>query len=321
MAVQHLVVVGASAGGVEALRSFVAGLPQDLKAPVLVVLHLPASGPSVLPSILERAGRLPAKVAEDGEGLRNGQVYIGAADRHLTVAGSTIRLTNSPKENGVRPAVDVLFRSAAEAYGPTVAGVVLSGALDDGAAGLLTIRESGGLGLVQSPEEALYPSMPESAISVAGADETAPVATLGGIIERWLTTDQRGSAPPRPAQKSAEAKPSPFSCPDCGGVLWQHDDDLLHFRCRVGHAWASEALLEAQSAVLEDALWAALRVMEERSELALRLAQQARADGRSLSAQRYEHRASNTVEHALVLRGLVEELQPWAARKPERSGS
>src|SRR5205823_395009 len=173
-----IVVVGASAGGVEALMRFARALPPDFPAPILVVLHVPATSSSVLPSILDRAGALAAVHAEDGMKIEAGHLYVAPPDRHLRIDGDRLRLDPGPRENGHRPAIDPLFRSAAAAYGSRAAGVVLSGTLDDGTVGLHAIKEAGGATLAQDPDDALYPAMPANAIAYARPDFVLPVEEL-----------------------------------------------------------------------------------------------------------------------------------------------
>jgi len=194
---RDVVVVGASAGGVEALRSFVAGLPEEVPAAIVVVLHLPAGGTSVLPMILSRAGPVPAVAATDGTELLPGRIFVAPPDHHVLLTGQRLRLSNGPTENGHRPAVDVLFRSAAESLGPRVVGVVLSGVLDDGAAGLVTIASRGGVTMVQDPADALYRGMPENALRLVRADHILPSGKMGPVIaELALEAVEPEAAPP-----------------------------------------------------------------------------------------------------------------------------
>lgn len=179
---RDIVVVGASAGGVEVLRALVAELPPDIAAAAFVVLHVAATGRSILPDILTRAGGPPAAHAEDGERIENGRIYVAPPDRHLLLSQDTVSLGDGPKEHGHRPAVDALFRSAARSHEARVVGVVLSGALDDGAAGLRAIKQHGGLTLVQDPEEARYPAMPRAAIASARPHEILPLAALARVL-------------------------------------------------------------------------------------------------------------------------------------------
>ncbi|OJF10292.1 chemotaxis protein CheB [Couchioplanes caeruleus] len=291
MTVEHrdVVVVGASAGGVEALRALVGGLPPDYPGAVLVVLHVPRDSPSALPAILSRSGPLPATAAVDGEELRHGRVYVAPNDHHLLILDGRIRLTRGPAENGHRPAVDPLFRSAARAYAERVIGVVLSGARDDGAAGLASIAARGGTTVVQAPEDALHASMPRAAIDHATPDHIVPVAKMGALIA-GITAMDLPEHPPRRADQLLEAEvaiselgplttdeldaaPAGFGCPACGGSLFQlGDKPVPRYRCRVGHAWSPESLLDEQAIALEGALWMALRALEEKSALSRRMA-------------------------------------------------
>ena len=290
-----IVVVGASAGGVEALAELAAALPPGLPAAVLVVLHMPAYGHSVLPEILSRRGPLPAKHAADGEPILTGRIYVAPPDHHLLVQGGKISLTRGPAENNHRPAIDTLFRSAARAYGPRTVGMVLTGTLDDGTAGLQSIKSRGGLALVQDPNEALFTGMPLSAIENVAVDKIETIAGLAKTVTRLAGENKAGvqAEDRQAAQKEipvtpeleedvavaamdlarldnrTEGKPSGFSCPDCHGVLWEiSEGELTRYRCRVGHAYSPQSLLAAQSANLEDALWTALRALEESAAMA-----------------------------------------------------
>jgi two-component system, chemotaxis family, protein-glutamate methylesterase/glutaminase len=186
MTVTDIVVVGASAGGVEALRALAGGLPEDLPAPVVVVLHIAKHAPSALPAILDRAGPLPAVAAEQGGPLVNGVIFVAPSDRHVLVDGGLLRLSPGPTENGHRPAIDPLFRSAAAGYGPRAVGVVLSGTLDDGTAGLVAITDRGGTALVQEPGDALYPGMPTSALENVPGAARHPADQLGVVLGELL---------------------------------------------------------------------------------------------------------------------------------------
>jgi two-component system chemotaxis response regulator CheB len=313
---RHVVVVGASAGGVEALGGLVAGLPSELAAAVLVVLHMPAGGTSALPAILNRTSPLPAVRARDREPLRAGHLHIAVPDHHLLVVDGEMALSHGPTENGRRPAINALFRSAAVAYGPAVTGVLLSGVLDDGAAGLHAIARQGGTVVVQDPDDALFRGMPEHALRVVTPDHVVKAAEIGAVLAkvtatepgtgtasddllRWENALASGASPPRDAEEMG--LPSEFSCPDCGGVL----ADIAHgqrFRCRVGHAWTAEALLSAQGPALERAIWTALRSLDEKAALCRQMAAGARARGSDHIAERYDQQAEETADAARVLR-------------------
>ena len=308
---RDVVVVGASAGGVEALTNLIRTLPPELPASVLVVLHLLATGRSVLPAILERAGGLPASAGQDGERLERGHLYVAPTDRHMLLRDEHLALTRGPRENGHRPAIDPLFRSAARIRGPRAVGIILSGTLDDGTAGLRLVKERGGVAIVQDPESALYPSMPSSAIDALDVDHVVHVEAMGELLCRLLEDPvellhpdpegARDAEPPplQPRRGPMEGEPSALTCPECGGALWERDEGpLVRFECRVGHTFSPDSLSTEQSQALEAALWSALRGLEERSDLLRRIGRRVNPD----SARRYEGRARAADAHATVLR-------------------
>lgn len=319
-----IVVIGASAGGVEALKTVMSGLPADLPASIFVVLHIPDNGTSVLPNILNRSGPLPASHPVNMEEISQGRVYVAPTDSHLLIKQGYMRLTRGPKENGHRPAVDPLFRTAARAYGGRVIGVILSGTLDDGTAGMIAIKERGGLTVAQSPETALYTGMPLSAIENARVDYILPVSEIGSMLSRLVRepVDEKGEETVseeldmeadivelEPESLRAEKRPgvpSRFTCPECNGVLWElGDEELMRFRCRVGHAYSSESLLAGQFDGVEAALWAALRALEENISLSARVAARMRSRGHLQTAERFERQVSEAESQAEVLRRLL----------------
>jgi two-component system chemotaxis response regulator CheB len=321
---RDIIVVGASAGGVEALVQLVGVLPANLPAAVFVVLHVPPHGTSVLPNILRRKGPLPADHARDGEPIQNGRIYIAPPDFHMLVRNGSVRLARGPTENSHRPAIDPLFRTAARRYGRRVVGVVLSGVLDDGTAGLISIKQQGGLAVVQDPGDALYPGMPQNAIENVAVDHALPVDEIGPFLARFATEPL--PTPPVPAvtpemeleTDMAELEldamqdldrpgvPSGFACPDCGGALWElHDGDLVRYRCRVGHAWSPDSLLARQSDGLEAALWSALRALEERAALATKMAERADQRGYDLVASKFREQIGEAEGHARVIRNVL----------------
>ncbi len=325
---RDVVVVGASAGGVEALRTLVAGLPADFPATVLVVLHTPATSRSALAAILDRSGPLPAAQAQEEGLLEPGRVLVAPPDRHLIVYGRQVTLSRGPRENGHRPAVDVLFRSAARALGPRVIGVVLSGTLDDGTAGLVAVHRGGGAGRRPEPGGRDVPEhaagghrrRPSPARAAGRADPRAahparPPTTVGGpppVDDGAATTTDMEIAmaghdgdalndPDRPGTSSG------FACPDCHGVLFEIEDGPVHrFRCRVGHAWSPHSLAAQQTFAVEGALWMALRALEEKAALADRMSAGARDRGHTITAQSFAAQAAESRTSALVLRDLVE---------------
>jgi two-component system, chemotaxis family, protein-glutamate methylesterase/glutaminase len=315
----HTAVVGASAGGVEALRDLVAELPPDYPGAVLVVLHVAPMGTSVLPQILSRAGDLPATHAVDGEQIECGHIYVAPPDLHLVVSDGRLVLSHGPRINGHRPAIDTLFRAAADAYGRTAVGVVLSGVLDDGTAGLLAIKRRGGRTFVQDPEEALYSGMPTSAIEFTRPDLIASASAIGRAIaeigssptdpgegvlfvaeDTLAEVDRGASEQPQPGQ------PTGFTCPECNGGIWEHVvEGLPRYACRVGHEFGAEAFNSEQAESVEAALWTALRALEERAALHRRIAARQEANGNMRSAEKYRLRAEQSVENAVVLRELI----------------
>jgi two-component system chemotaxis response regulator CheB len=321
---RDVIVIGASAGGVEALRSVVAALPADLPATVLVVLHVPAYGGSVLPAILKRSGPLPARHPADGERLATSEILVAPPDHHLVIDESRVRLTRGPRENGHRPAIDVLFRSAARAAGARVIGVVLSGVLDDGTAGLSAITARGGMAVVQDPKDAIYPSMPLNAIEHVAVEHVAPADQLGHLLAEICKEEFPDLERPTPKlmeietdvalmdeqamnQDDRPGRPSGFSCPDCNGVLWEiHDGDLVRYRCRVGHAWSSESLFGEQAQQLEAALWMALRGLEEKAALARTMGERAHERNSPLTAARFDEQAEESSRAASLIRSMLE---------------
>jgi two-component system, chemotaxis family, protein-glutamate methylesterase/glutaminase len=318
---RDIVVIGASAGGVQALDRLVERLPPKLPASVFVVLHLAAGGRSVLPSILDRIGHLPAAVPDEQQVPERGHIYVAPPDRHLLLVGQEVRLTGGPRENGHRPAIDPLFRSAARTYGPRVIAVVLSGTLDDGAAGARMVRDRGGLVIVQEPDDALYPGMPQSTLDMAGADAVVPVAEIADKICELLDTplpedagfvedpaEQEGNEGME-AHFAVDGSPTELACPDCGGALLEREEgDLVRFGCRVGHVYSPESLVAEHGKALEQALWAALRGLEERADLYRRMARRAQVAERASIERRFHHRSESAERHAAAIREAIGKL-------------
>jgi two-component system, chemotaxis family, protein-glutamate methylesterase/glutaminase len=319
-----MIVIGASAGGVEALTTLVSGLPSDLPAAVFIVLHIPAQSPSLLPPILSRAGPLPAEHPADKTPIKYGRIYVAPPDHHLLVEEGLVRVVRGPKENRHRPAVDPLMRTAACSYGPRVVGVILTGSLDDGTAGLLAVKTRGGVAVVQDPEEALYPSMPRSALAHVAVDHCLPLKEISTLLARLASTAAADVASyPVPPGMALESKiagmdmqalqseerhgaPSTFSCPECNGVLYEvRDGELVRFRCRVGHAFSAETMMAEQSEALETALWMALNTLDEHATLSRRLLTQAQERGHDWLARRFTEKVEESEQRAAIIRQVL----------------
>ena len=280
-ALRDIVVVGGSAGAIEAIKSMLAGLPRDLDAAVLVVVHIPPSSPARLDEILQRGCPLAVKWATGDEPLEQGRVYVAPPDHHLVVRADRVLLTHAPRENHSRPAIDPLFRSAALAYGPRVIGVVVSGRLDDGTAGLWAVKERGGIAIAQDPDDAAQADMPRNALAYTKADYVVTAAAIGPLLARLVgepATTLVGTAPralEMEVKIAMEANaleegvltlgpPTPYTCPECHGVLARVEQGgIPRFRCHTGHAFSLDSLLATVTEKVEETLWSALRAVEE----------------------------------------------------------
>lgn len=319
---REVVAIGASAGGVEALCALVRGLPPELPAAVLVVMHVLPTGTSMLPAILARAGTLPATGARNGEKLERGHIYVAPPDHHLLVRDGKVQLSHGPRENGHRPALDPLFRSVARSFGERAIGIVLSGMLDDGAAGLKVLRSRGGATIAQDPDDALYSGMPQSAIEAGAVEHVTKISEMADLVCSLIDT------PVEPVEASADnpgehesgqsldiADPAsanegdltPLTCPECGGALWEHQEgELVRFKCHVGHAYSAESMQTLQGNALEAALGSALRSLQEREDLFLRMAR--RTVNSPRTAARFEVNARDVAAHADAIRQTIAEL-------------
>jgi two-component system chemotaxis response regulator CheB len=279
--VRRIVVIGASAGGIDALRSLLAELPSSFPAPICIVLHTSSEAPGLLPQILERVARVSVSMAVDGCRVQPGQVYVAPPDRHLLVEPGRLRVTKGPREHNFRPAIDPLFRSAAQVYGPGAIGVVLTGNLDDGSAGLWTIKKLGGTAVVQDPADAMFPSMPRHALDSVSPDYVMPLRQIPSLLAELTetpVTPERVAVPehinvevdiareqnPRDAGLERIANPSRYACPDCHGVLLELEEGgRIRFRCHIGHAYSVDSLLAAMNEGIEHAMSTAVRSLEE----------------------------------------------------------
>ena len=287
-----LVAIGTSAGGLDALARLLPQLAPDFPGSIFIAQHMPAdvSGEATLRA-LRKVATLECSHAHDGEPFKPGRVYLAPTDQHMMVKKTTIMVTKGARENGWRPAIDPLFRSVAVAHGNRAIGVVLTGYLDDGTAGLVAIKRCGGKCVVQDPRDAAYPDMPQNALAQVKVDHCVPIAEMGAVLTQLAQSRAaRRSAPPEDiaieakiAERVLSDLPSveavgeqvPYNCPGCGGVLWQvKEGDALRYRCHTGHAYTAPVLLAQQSAKIEETLWIALRMFEERRNLLATMASQ-----------------------------------------------
>lgn len=342
-----VIVVGASEGGVQAVRSLCAGLPAALNASVFIVLHIGAHK-SQLPQLLNEDGPLPAVHPSDGDRIQAGHIYVAPPDRHMVLERGHVRLTRGPRENWARPAVDPLFRSAARAYGPNAIGVILTGGLNDGTAGLYEIKQRGGVTVVQEPDDAVNPSMPRSALAHVSVDHRATLADMPQLLAQLAGAHasgaqaagaqasgaQPGGMPPSimPALAGTHAmtaeykldEPVAVTCPDCGGALRRTElGSLTQFRCHIGHVYTANVLVAAQYSAMEWSLEAAMRAMSERGDLCRQMAAKSRADGYHHTADRWDDAMKEARDRTAVLRGLLEKdwLHPGEAEPPAQSAA
>jgi two-component system chemotaxis response regulator CheB len=323
MLTKRLVVIGASAGGIEALRDLVHGLPTDFAAPIAIVLHTSPQSPGLLHEILTRSGPLQAVEARDGERLQAGRIYVARPDFHLLVEPGRLRVTKGPRENRFRPAIDPLFRSAAQVYGPAAVGVVLTGNLDDGAAGLWAIKQLGGIAIVQDPTDALYPSMPQNALATVAADHVVALSSLPQLLVEVIKSPLHPVTAQVPAAVDVEVRiakeddpmkagverlgpPSALACPECHGVLRElKEGDRIRFRCHTGHGYSLESLLAELNESIEVALWNAMRAMQEGTILMQRMVEHARANHPTTETDKLAERAMELERQADAVRSMI----------------
>lgn len=302
-------------------------LPAELRAALFVVLHSASSfDAQSFVNRLRRGTALECKLAESGERFRPGVIYVARPDMHLLVKGAVTIVTKGARENRYRPAIDPLFRSAAVSHGTRVIGVILTGMLDDGTAGLDAIRRCGGITVVQDPKDAAFPEMPASALQRGAVDHVTTIAAMGALLERLVRARlPRARRPPRDIATEAIiaervlsdvhavqslGEQVPYNCPECGGVLWQMaEPKSARYRCHTGHAFTASSLLVAQSEKIEETLWFALRMLEERRNLSTAMG----VRGQGFSASAVE-RARETEMHIARLRAIL------GATRPRRRG-
>ena len=320
---RDIVVIGGSAGSLTVTQALLEQLDPAIPAALFLVIHQSSQSPGTMPTMLARSSRLPIVSPADGTPIRTGHVYVAPPNAHLAIQDDRVRVLRGPAENMHRPSIDTLFRSAAVTYGPRVVGVVLSGSLDDGTAGLEAIKSCGGVTVVQSPQEAPFPSMPNSALAAVSIDHCLPVSGIASLLGRLAATPLPEGTKPAEVPDHLKVETdfalmardiddmdrigpvSSYICPTCNGSLWEVDSaGMLRFRCHVGHAFSAEALLAEQGYAVERALYTALRLLEERGRAARQLANR-RVGGDAGDAFGLEARSAELEETARVLRRLV----------------
>jgi two-component system chemotaxis response regulator CheB len=317
-----IVVIGCSAGGVEALPMLLAKFPRSTPAAFFVVMHVSAATESYLPRIISRHAKLPCAHAIDGDTVEHGKIYVAPPDRHLVFDNQTLVLGHGPKENRHRPAVDPLFRSAAQHFGSRVIGVILTGSLDDGTAGLQAVKRCGGLAVVQHPEDALASGMPTSAVQYVSVDYVVPLDKMGGLLKKLILKSAGDPAEPgcheeastvnqgrTMSQQEMEGKfgaPSALICPECQGPIWETaEGNHTQFRCLVGHMFSPESFVAEEGAAVERALWVAVKTLQERADLLRKMADKAGRMGQTMSAASFRDKATDSQGHANVIRDIL----------------
>ncbi|HEX8038356.1 MAG TPA: chemotaxis protein CheB [Chryseosolibacter sp.] len=329
-----VLVVGASAGGSSLLPQLLAQLPKGYSFSVLIVLHLSRNTiGELLLQRLQRSTPWKCQIARNGETVMADHIYIARPDRHLLISKDRILLGQGPRENRYRPSINMLFRSAAASFGPRVIGVILSGLLEDGASGMYAIKRVGGVCIVQDPEEALYPDMPNAVRSILKPDYVLPVSEMGDAVKQAIARLSKKRKVKIPDDILREArigervslgieqvedlgKVSALSCPDCGGALWEiKENGHRRFRCHVGHAFSEESLIDAVNASTESSLWVALRMIDERKNLLKRLGERESQKGNNRISADYLRQSKELESHAKKLKQILFALEKKPASR------
>jgi len=321
---RDIIVIGASAGGLTAFETLVSQLPSNIPAAIFIVWHISPDYPSILPEILARATLLPVAHAIEREPIKPGHIYVAPPDHHLLVEPGYVRLSRGPRENRFRPAIDVLFRSAARYYGSRVIGVVLTGSLDDGAAGLYAIKEQGGIAVVQDPSDALHSSMPRAAMQAVAVDHCVPIIEMGALlahlVDKAIPVEEVNPVSEKMDIEVGVAREdnglemgimklgdvSPYTCPECHGVLMQlKEGNLIRFRCHTGHAYSLNALLTEVTQSIEETLWDGIRTIEASQMLMIHTAKHLREMNEHEAADLLLQKAEDAKRRANLVRQAV----------------
>jgi two-component system chemotaxis response regulator CheB len=326
LAKRHIIAIGASTGGITALKRLCSSFPADLTATVFIVIHVGSGGNNVLAGILDKCSALPVATAIDEEPIEPGHIYVAPADHHLMAMEGMIRLGRGPRENMSRPAIDPLFRSVAASYGPEAVALLLTGDLNDGAAGIADVKRCRGITVVQNPSDAQSPNMPLAALEASDVDYRAPLSQLCGLLQQLVSEDaglateippdillEIGIALGRPVTSSTIkqiAKPTTLTCPGCGGVLSQIESSPpLRFRCQVGHGYTADILAKSKEDAVDEAMRVALRIIDERAALAEKMVAEERKSGRVASFSGLQSRAGEYRARADTLRQALLDLE------------
>jgi len=327
-----LIVIGASMGGFQALKQLISEFPADLPAAVIVVLHISGDHKSYLATSWGQNAKLPVLSAKEGERIKSGHVYVCVPDFHIRVTCKHLSLDHGPKHNFSRPAVDPLFSSAAESYGPRVVGVVLTGALDDGTAGLMDIKKHGGVSVIQNPDDAVNPSMPMSALDCVPIDHCVPLSEMGSLLSNLAgqPVDASLVEQGKNMANSTEPELSTHICPECNGPMWLVETGkLLHFHCRIGHSFSGQSLLVEKTLALESALWSAVNALKDKADISKKLARRTKNKSySSVPSDYFQTQAANAEAYAKVITEIIlKEKSPTALsskkqkrRKKPRNG-
>ena len=299
---RDIIAIGASSGGIQALKELTAGLPADLPASIFIVVHMLPTAASILPDILGKRSALPVAFAKNDEPIRAQHIYVAPPDYHLLVERDHMHVVSGPREHFSRPSINPLFRSAAQSFGSRVIGIILTGQLDDGVAGLWEIKRRGGVAVVQSPAEAQFPSMPLNAIKNVDVDHTIEISGIPALLSQLVLEDQKMKHVTE-AGEEQDGDPVDITCPDCRGPLKQYRfGPIAEFRCLVGHAHSALSLANAHQEAQERALWAALVALEEGALLSKQLAD-------STDSQAYRRDAAEKSKHAEVLKAFISDIK------------
>jgi two-component system chemotaxis response regulator CheB len=329
---KHIIAIGASAGGLKVITEILSGLPAELDAAIFVTVHISKNSMAdIIRQMFQKRSNLQCVIPQDGDKIKKGHVYIAPPDRHLFIEKGKILVTHGPHENRWRPSIDVLFRSAAAAYDSRVIGIILSGLMDDGTSGMGAIKRSGGITIVQEPAEAEFDDMPTNVINNVEVDYRVPSSDIPYVV-RDILSKPLGAPKEIPREIKIEAEitarmsgtidtlkeigdQSPFICPDCGGGLFEiRNDNIYRYRCHTGHVYTEKLLLEKQSEELEESLWVAIRMMEERRNLLITVAAHDRQAGNEDLSKEKLQKADELKAHIDRMKSLLVSVNAYGER-------